>query len=226
MGLAVGLFGEMRVWPPSYRNNRNTIYNLKKIYKKQIDNSHHIAITPGTQRNIPEQSFKSCSEVVPASHLDGTTRNPLPFKGCTVLARKLVPECSASVFQGAGPANPTGAKGYSLLNRACSGCSIERMGTRIFLLLRSTWRVRTMRIRYCANTLPGSLHMPVQFVENSTAEQLAELAAAMHWKDHPEDSPTLITAIHLADVEGSDLGLFEVRCEMQPIFTATLLQQA
>lgn len=83
-----------------------------------------------------------------------------------------------------------------------------------------------MRIRYCANALPGSLNMPVQFVEGSTAEQLAELAAAMHWRDHPEDSPTVITALHLADVDGRDLGLFEVRCEMQPIFTAALLQRA
>lgn len=83
-----------------------------------------------------------------------------------------------------------------------------------------------MRIRYCANALPGSFNMPAQFVESSTAEQLAELAAAMHWRDHPEDSPTAITAIHLADVDGRDLGLFEVRCEMQPVFTATLLQRA
>lgn len=83
-----------------------------------------------------------------------------------------------------------------------------------------------MKIRYCANTLPGLLYLPASWVDNCTAEQLAELAAARHWKDHPKDNPTLITAIHLADVEGSDLGLFEVRCEMQPIFTATLLQQA
>lgn len=83
-----------------------------------------------------------------------------------------------------------------------------------------------MVIRYSANTLPGRLYLPAPWVDNCTAEQLAEFAAAKHWKDHPEDNPTFITAIHLADVEGRDLGLFEVRCEMQPIFTATLLQQA
>ena len=132
MGRGIGLFAEMRVWPLPYRNNRNTIYNLKKNYKKQIDKPHHIAATPGTQRNTPEHSFNSCSEVVPASHSGGTTRKPLPLKACRVLARNLVPGCSASVFQGAGPAKPTGAKGCSLLNRACSGCSAERMGTRIF----------------------------------------------------------------------------------------------
>lgn len=85
-----------------------------------------------------------------------------------------------------------------------------------------------MEIRYCANTLPGQISLPSasSYAENCTAEELAELAAAMHWKDHPEDSPTLITAVHLQDVDGSDLGLFEVRCEMQPIFTATLLRRA
>ena len=132
MGRGIGLFAEMRVWPLPYRNNRNTIYNLKKNYKKQIDKPHHIAVTPGTQRNTPEHSFNSCSEVVPAIHSGGTTRKPLPLKGCRVLARNLVPGFSASVFQGTGPAKPTGAKGCSLLNRACSGCSAERMGTRIF----------------------------------------------------------------------------------------------
>lgn len=135
MGLDIGLFGEMRVWPLSYRNNRNIIYNLKNIYKKQIDNRHHLAVTPGTQRNTPEQSFKRCSEVVPASHSGGTTRKPLPFKGCTVLARKHVPECSASVFQGAGPAKTIRARGNSLLNHVCSGCSAERMATHIFFCI-------------------------------------------------------------------------------------------
>ena len=135
MGLGIELFPEMRVWPPFYRNNRNTLYNFKKTYKKQLDNSHHIAVTPGTQRNTPEQSFQSCSVVVPANHSAGTTRKPLPLKGCTVLARKLVPECSASVFQGAGPAKPIRAGGNSVLNHVCSGCSAERMATHIFFCI-------------------------------------------------------------------------------------------
>lgn len=135
MGRGIGLFAEMRVRPLRYRNNRNTIYNLKKNHKKQIDKPHHITATPGTQRNTPEHSFNSCSEVVPASHSGGTTRKPLQLKGCRVLARNHVPGCSASVFQGSGPAKPIGAGGYSLLNRACSGCSAERMGTPIFFCL-------------------------------------------------------------------------------------------
>lgn len=83
-----------------------------------------------------------------------------------------------------------------------------------------------MEIRFCANALPGRLVLPVAYVELLTAEALAELAAALHWREHPEDSPTPITALYLQDVDGRDLGLFEVRCEMQPIFTASRLQQA
>lgn len=83
-----------------------------------------------------------------------------------------------------------------------------------------------MEIHFCANALPGRIHLPRSYVEDRTAEQLAEIAAAAHWRDHPEDTPTPITAIHLQDVGGVDLGLFEVRCEMQPIFTASLLRQA
>ena len=138
IGTGIGLFAEMRVWPLPYRNNRNTIYNLKKSYKKQIDKPHHIAATPGTQRNTPEHSFNSCSEVVPASHSGGTTRKPLPLKGCRVLARNLVPGCSASVFQGAGPAKPIRAGRNSILNHVCSGCSgcsAERMATHIFFCI-------------------------------------------------------------------------------------------
>ncbi|QLG95744.1 hypothetical protein HZF02_29210 [Pseudomonas yamanorum] len=59
-----------------------------------------------------------------------------------------------------------------------------------------------------------------------TPEDLAELAAGAHWRDHPEDIPTSITVVHLQDVDGHDLGLFEVRCEGIPVFTATQLRQA
>ena len=35
MGRGIGLFAEMRVWPQRYRNNRNTICNLKKTIKNR-----------------------------------------------------------------------------------------------------------------------------------------------------------------------------------------------
>ena len=83
-----------------------------------------------------------------------------------------------------------------------------------------------MIIRYAANTLPGVLPLPSAYVDQRTPEDLAELAAAAHWRDHPEDIPTSITIVHMQDVDGHDLGLFEVRCEQRPVFTASLLQQA
>lgn len=83
-----------------------------------------------------------------------------------------------------------------------------------------------MIIRYSANVLPGQLMLPNGYVEMCTAEDLAELAAGAHWRDHPEDTPTMITVVHLLDVDGHDLGLFEVRCEGIPVFTARQLRQA
>lgn len=83
-----------------------------------------------------------------------------------------------------------------------------------------------MNLYYCANTLPGEFCLPTQYVEHRSAEDLAELAAADHWRDHPNDTPTLITVVHLHNVDGRNLGLFEVRCEQRPVFTASLLRQA
>ena len=83
-----------------------------------------------------------------------------------------------------------------------------------------------MIIRYSANTLPGQLLLPDGYVDMCTPESLAELATIAHWQDHPEDTPTLITVIHIRDVDGHDLGLFEVRCEQRPVFTASPLRQA
>lgn len=83
-----------------------------------------------------------------------------------------------------------------------------------------------MIIRYSANALVGQLPLPTDYVDRCTAEDLAELVAAAHWRDHPEDTPTFVTVIHLLDVDGHDVGLFEVRCEQRPVFTASPLQQA
>jgi hypothetical protein len=83
-----------------------------------------------------------------------------------------------------------------------------------------------MIIRYVANKLPGELALPTSYVYQRTPEDLAELAAAAHWRDHPEDTPTFVTVVHMRDVDGHDLGLFEVRCEQRPVFTASQLRQA
>ena len=55
-----------------------------------------------------------------------------------------------------------------------------------------------MNIRYSANALLGQLPLPSDYVEQRTAEDLAELAAAAHWRDHPEDTPSFITVVHLS----------------------------
>ncbi|MBK5413719.1 hypothetical protein [Pseudomonas sp. TH31] len=83
-----------------------------------------------------------------------------------------------------------------------------------------------MIIRYSSNALAGQLLLPGSYVDMCTPEDLAELAASAHWQDHPEDTPTLITVVHMQDVDGQDLGLFEVRCEQRPVFTASQLRQA
>lgn len=83
-----------------------------------------------------------------------------------------------------------------------------------------------MIIRYSANALSGRLMLSTTYVETCTAEDLAELATSAHWLDHPDDTPTLITVVHLQDVDGHDLGLFEVRREQRTVFTATQLRQA
>ncbi|MBJ2219584.1 hypothetical protein [Pseudomonas sp. MF7453] len=82
-----------------------------------------------------------------------------------------------------------------------------------------------MTLHYSANALIGHFSLPTWYVENRTAEDLAELAAADHWRAHPDSRPTFVTVVHLHNVEGRDLGLFEVRCERQPVFTASALQQ-
>jgi len=83
-----------------------------------------------------------------------------------------------------------------------------------------------MKLYYRANTLPGELSLPRWYLDNCRAEDLAELAAADHWNAHPDDTPTSVTVVHLHNVEELDLGLFEVRCEQRPVFTACALRQA
>ncbi|NBF05274.1 hypothetical protein GV819_23580 [Pseudomonas sp. Fl5BN2] len=83
-----------------------------------------------------------------------------------------------------------------------------------------------MNIRYSANALNGSLQLPSYYVDLCTPEDLAEIVTIAHWQDHSEETPTIITVVHLLEVDGQDLGLFEVRCEQRPVFTASQLRQA
>ncbi|WP_325436309.1 hypothetical protein [Pseudomonas nitroreducens] len=80
-----------------------------------------------------------------------------------------------------------------------------------------------MLIAYTANGAPGELPLPTSYVDNLTAESLAELAASDYWRYHPSETPTETTLIHLTVVDGRDLGVFEVRRDWRPVFTATAL---
>lgn len=83
-----------------------------------------------------------------------------------------------------------------------------------------------MIVYYCANGISGELQLPSVYLENARAEDLAELATSMFWRERQGEAPSLVTLIHLQDVDGKDLGIFEVRRDMRPIFTATALPAA
>lgn len=78
----------------------------------------------------------------------------------------------------------------------------------------------TTRLTYCANGVTGHIDLPIACVAVMPAHSLAELAASCHWRDHPTDLPAQLTRVHLQDLDGEELGMFEVRREMRPIFTA------
>lgn len=80
-----------------------------------------------------------------------------------------------------------------------------------------------VNVRYVANCLPGRLALPTRFLMAHSHALLAELAAGDHWRQHPDDAPTDITVVHLHDVDGQDLGLFEVRHELCSVYTAAPL---
>ena len=81
-----------------------------------------------------------------------------------------------------------------------------------------------MRLTYCANGVAGHIDLPIACIEVMTAESLAELAASCHWRDHhPAALPGELTRVHLQDLDGKELGMFEVRREMRPVFTASAL---
>ncbi len=63
-----------------------------------------------------------------------------------------------------------------------------------------------MILHYSANGLLGRVYLPAWYVEKGTAGEMAELAAADHWRAHLDSCPTFVTVVHLHNVEGHDLG--------------------
>ncbi|MCY1309920.1 hypothetical protein D9M70_600630 [compost metagenome] len=80
-----------------------------------------------------------------------------------------------------------------------------------------------MIIHFSVNGLPGNLALPAAFIEQRWANELAELVASDYWRHRPTEQPSTVTLVHLQNVDGADLGQFEVRREMHPVFTATPL---
>lgn len=80
-----------------------------------------------------------------------------------------------------------------------------------------------MNIRYSVNGEPGQFALPSAFIEQCWPSDLAELVADDYWRHHPTKEPAAVTLVHLQDVDSVDLGLFEVRHELRPVFTATPL---
>lgn len=83
-----------------------------------------------------------------------------------------------------------------------------------------------MILFYVANGISCQFGLPSSYVEDRTAQDLAELAAIDFWDMRRPEPPSLVTLVHLVDVDGKDLGLFEVRRDMRPVFTATALPPA
>lgn len=83
-----------------------------------------------------------------------------------------------------------------------------------------------MIIIYSANGVSGTMGLPPSYVGVCCAEDMAELVAHNYWRSWRAEAPSVVTLVHLQDVDGSDLGLFEVRCKFRPVFKATPLVSA
>ncbi|QSB20634.1 hypothetical protein JN403_06770 [Pseudomonas sp. 15A4] len=83
-----------------------------------------------------------------------------------------------------------------------------------------------MDIHYSVNGVSSLLTLPTRYVHECTPASLAELTASDFWRNRPTEAPTAMSLVHLADVDGQDLGMFEVQRDMRPIFTASPLREA
>ena len=79
-----------------------------------------------------------------------------------------------------------------------------------------------MNVAYLIDGRPGSLPMPATYFLVARPEDLAELVASDYWRSQ---TPPEVCEVHLQSVDGVDLGMFEVRCETRPVFTAKAVAQ-
>ncbi len=78
-----------------------------------------------------------------------------------------------------------------------------------------------MNIHYTANGVNGTLPIASAYLLYATAEDMAELVTITHWQAQPHEIPPEVTVIHLRNVDGVDLGKFDVRHKMHRVYTAT-----
>lgn len=83
-----------------------------------------------------------------------------------------------------------------------------------------------MILHYRVNDIPGQISLPANYVDNCTPEALAELVTSDFWRHRPSEIPMALNLVHLDNVDGHDLGEFEVVRDMRPVFTASPLREA
>lgn len=76
-----------------------------------------------------------------------------------------------------------------------------------------------MNVAYSVNGDPAELCIPATYLHVARPLDLAELVASDYWRTR-QGLPA-VCQVHLQSVDGVDLGLFEVRSETRPVFTAT-----
>ncbi|MDH1511912.1 hypothetical protein N5I28_19380 [Pseudomonas mosselii] len=80
-----------------------------------------------------------------------------------------------------------------------------------------------MIVRYLVDGTPSELPLPSIYLESARPEDLAELVACDFWRQRQDAMPPVFSLVHLLEVDGADLGVFEVRSELRPVFTAAAL---
>lgn len=78
-------------------------------------------------------------------------------------------------------------------------------------------------MRYLVNGTSSELPLPSIYLESARPEDLAELVTSDFWRKRQDALPPVLSLVHLVDVDGADLGIFEVLSELRPVFTATAL---
>lgn len=79
-----------------------------------------------------------------------------------------------------------------------------------------------MNVHFTIDGQEGSLLMPATYFLVARPEDLAELVASDYWRSQ---TPPEVCEVHLQSVDGVDLGMFEVRSETRPVFTAKAVAQ-